>query len=300
MDEKLQKRAYFAQEARLVIEEKQIAAEFSTTLISDAKNVYSPYTTVGVAKNNTSLCKTPIATNTLSKDEVAIDRKVSNAITDCKEELSYANFNLSEMYRQDVYATVLSKLNTNAIVDFVAGATIVVGTKDLSDAAKVRSFLISVRTNAGKITGLKGKVDNATIKRAKRHNKPFVAAGTDAFVAISEGIASSVALSSTKGIDGDIIETPYGVTVINLGDAAADAKQLIYGTIGATTMCFNKNEIKADMGEFMGTTTATATDLEVGIGDELLERTWYVSVSTVTKNKVFANVKTLVSSQLML
>lgn len=303
IDNEVAKRAIFTQEFKSVIETKPILAPVSTKLVSQAKNLQSPYTSVGVAKAHTQSCRVPITDLTVSRDELVLDRKIGNAITDCEEELSYANFDIKSMIRVDLYASVMKKMNIEMVTDYVADATVVAGTVDLSTSAKVAAFLIGIAAaaEAGSV-GVKQTIDGATVVRGEKHGKPFVAAGSTAFVAIVSQIASLAALSSLKGLDGgNMIETPYGVTVINLGASADNAKRLIYGTAGAPTMAFRDDMIDVGMGEYTSKVTYTdeSADLDVTTGDQMLEKTWYIYAQTKGKNGIFANVASLVSTQLM-
>lgn len=296
------KRAIFTQEFKSVIETKPILAPVSTKLISKAKNIQSPYTTIGAAKAHTQSCRVPIAALTLGVDELVLDRKIGNAITDCEEELSYANFDVKSMIRGDLYASVIKKLNSEMVADYLADATTVSGTVDLSTSDKVAAFLIGVAASAeASSVGVKQTVDGATIVRAEKHGKPFVAAGSTSFVDIVSKIASLASLSSLKGLDGgNMIETPYGVTIINLGASVSNPKQLLYGTAGAPTMAFRDDLIEVGLGEYTSRVTYTeaSADLDVENGDEMLEKTWYVYAQTKGKNGIFANVASLVKKQL--
>lgn len=301
------KQALFKQEFRSVIESKNIFAPVATLLISKAKNIVSPYTSVTVAKAHTQNGRVPLGTLSLAVDELVLDRKIGNAITDYEEELSYAKWDIIGEIRGDLYASVLKKLNTQACADFVAGATVVSGTEDLSTNALVQAFLVGVAADAEQAAvGLKQKVDGATIKRGEKHGKAFVLCGRDAYVNITSKVASIVGQSSLKGIEGRMVETPYGVTVINMGGAADNTNRLIYGTGGALAMAFREDMIEADMGEYVGTTTyddgasgSGSDDLDITHGDSMLEKTWYIYAQTKGKNGIFADVATLVSTRLM-
>ena len=303
IDNEVAKRAIFVQEFKSVIETKPVLAPVSTKLVSQAKNLQSPYTSVSAAKAHTQSCRIPIGELTVSRDELVLDRKIGNAITDCEEELSYANFDIKSMIRVDLYASVMKKLNTEMVADYLADATNVASTVDLSTSDKVAAFLIGVAADAEAASvGVKQTIDGATVVRGEKHGMPFVAAGSTAFVAIISKIASLAALSSLKGLDGgQMIETPYGVTVINLGAAATDPKQLLYGTAGAPTMAYRDDQIDVGMGEYTSKVTYTevSADLDVVTGDSMLEKTWYIYAQTKGKNGIFANVASLVKKQLM-
>jgi hypothetical protein len=302
------KRAIFEQEFRSVIETLPVLGPVATKLVSKAKNIQSPYTSVTAAKAHTQACRIPVGTLTVSKNELVLDRKIGNAIKDCEEELSYANFDIIGNIRGDLYASVMKKFNTQMVADVVADATVVASTEDLSTAAKVQAFLVSVAANAeSSSVGLKSKVDGATVVRGEKHGKPFVAAGVTAFTTIVSSIASLAAQSSLKGLDGSrMIETPYGVTVINLGAAADNAKRLIWGTGGAITMAFRDDQIEVGMGEMVNTVTYDDgesgegdADLDISHGDAMLEKTWYIYAQTKGKNGIFSDVQALVSTRLM-
>lgn len=302
------KQGLFKQEFRSVIESRNVFAEVATKLISTAKNIVSPYTSVTVAKAHTQAGRVPLGTLSLAVDELVLDRKIGNAITDYQEELSYAKWDIIGEIRGDLYASVLKKLNTQACADFVAAATVVAGTRDLSTSALVQAFLVEIAANAeAAAVGLKQKVDGATIVRGAKHGKAFIACGSTAYVTIVSAVASIVSQSSLKGIEGRMVETPYGVTVINMGAAADNAKRLIWGTGGALAMAFREDQIEVGMGEFVGTTTyddgaagAGPDDLDIDHGDAMLEKTFYMFAQTKGKNGIYADVQSLVSTQLML
>jgi hypothetical protein len=301
------KQDLFKQEFRAVIETKNIFAPVATILISKAKNIVSPYTSVTAAKMHTQNGRVPLGTLSLAVDELVLDRKIGNAITDYEEELSYAKFDIQEDIRGDLYASVLKKLNTQACADFVAGATVVSGTQDLSTNALVQEFLVGIAADAeASSVGLKQKVDGATIKRGEMHGKAFVLCGRTAYVNIVSKVASIVGQSSLRGIEGRMVETPYGVTVINMGAAADNVKRLIYGTGGALAMAFREDMIEVGMGEYVGSTTyddgasgSGDDDLDITHGDAMLEKTWYMYAQTKGKNGIFDDVATLVSTRLM-
>lgn len=296
------KRAIFVQEFRNVVETKNIFSPVATKLVSRAKNIVSPFTSVGVAKAHTQDCRVPISEAEIGTDELVLDRLIGNAIKNCREELSYAQFDVITSLRGDLYASVIKKANITALTDFLADATTVGGTVDLSTADKVAEFLISVAADAAQTVGLASKVDGATVVRAEKHGKPFVAAGRTAFIAITSKMATVVAQSSLKGLDGgSMVETPYGVTVINLGDAASDPKQLLYGTAGVPTMAYREDQIEVEMGEMTSTVTyeGASPDLDIQDGDPMLEKTWYMYAQTKGKNGIYSNVASLVKKQLM-
>lgn len=297
------KRAIFAQEFKSVIEDKNIFSPVATKLVAKAKNIYSPFTSVESAKSHTTPCVVPISPLTVDKDELVLDRYIGNAITDCKDELSYANFDIMGMIRADLYASVIKKANQLAGADFVADATSPGGTVDLSTADKVATFLITVKAEADFASvGLMQSVDGATVKRAEKHGKPFVVAGSSAFVAIISKVAGLAQLSSLTGLsDGKMIETPYGVTVINAGSVWADPKQMLYGVAGVPTMAYREDQIEVDMGEITSTSTYTeeSSDLDLETDDPILKKTWYISAQTKGKNGIFSNVATLVKEQKM-
>lgn len=292
----VQKRAIFEQEFRTVIETRNVLAPVATRLIATAKNIYSPFTSVTAAKTYSSPCVVPVATLTVGKDELILDRYIGNAVTDCEEELSWAAFDAVAHIRGDLYASVMKKLNQEVVAEIADDATS--ASVDLSTADKVRNFLIGVAAdNAAGSVGLRSRVDGARVVRAEKHGKPFVAAGRDAYVTIVSAI-QSVLSNSTPGYGlayGDIVETPYGVTVINLGDAAEDSKQVIFGTAGAPTIAYREDRIEVDMGQMTSETTYSGyTDIELEDGDPILRKTWYAYAKTLGRAGVFSNVQSLV------
>jgi len=301
--EDVQKRAIFEQEFRALIEDKNIWSEVATKVVATAKNIYSPFTSVTAAKAHTQPCVVPIGTLTVGVDELVLDRKIGNAITDCEEDLSYAKFDVVAHIRGDLYASVQRKANVEATADIVADATSVSGTLDLSTTALVREFLIGVSADvSSNSVGLRQRVDGATIVRAPRHGRPFVAAGRSAFVHIISQIAGIVA-QSTPGYGlayGDVVETPYGVTVINLGDSAVDPLQVVWGVAGVPTLGYREDQIEVGMGEMVSTSTyaGPSADLDLEAGDPTLNKTWYMFAQTKGRNGIFSNVASLVSEQI--
>ena len=85
IENEIAKRAIFVQEFKSVIETKPVLAPVSTKLVSKAKNIQSPYISLTAAKAHTQSCRVPIATMTVGRNELVLDRKVGNAITDCGE-----------------------------------------------------------------------------------------------------------------------------------------------------------------------------------------------------------------------
>lgn len=289
----------FKQEFSDLIETKPIWAPLATTLVANAKVIESPFTSVGDAKAHTQACRVPLSQQTLGVDELVLDRYIGNSITDCREELSYARFNLIESYRSDLYKSVLKKLNIEATKDFVADGDVVSGTIDLSTAEKVAEFLIGIAADADQAPiGLRNTSDGVVrVVRGSKYGKPFVAAGREAFVKIVSKVQSIAQQSSTVGlIEGNIIETPYGVYVMNLGGAADQAKRLIYGTAGVPTIAYREDLISTDMGEMTTKVTydEVSSDLDIQNGDKMLEKTWYMSAQTKGKNGIFSNVQDLI------
>ncbi len=297
----LTKRAIFIQEFRDVIETKNIFSPVATKLVSTAKVVESPYTSLTAAKAHTQPCKVPLGTATVTSDEIVLDRFIGNAIVDCKEELSYAKFDLVGMIRGDLYASVMKRANEIAVTDFLADATDNTNALDLSTAAKVATFLIGVAATNTQTVGLKQTVDGATVVRSAKNGQPFVAAGSSAYIKIVSQISTLVAQSSLKGLDGgNMVETPYGVTVINMGSAASNPLQVIYGTAGALTMAYRVDQIEVDMGEMTSQVAYSgSTDLDITDGAAMLQKTWYMSAQTKGKNGIFANVASLITKQLV-
>jgi len=297
----------FKSEFRAVIETKNIFAPVATVLISKAKNIISPYTAVGAAKAHTQNGRTPISAHSIAVDELVLDRKIGNAITDYQEELSYAKWDIQTELRGDLYASVLKKLNTQACADFVASATVVSGTEDLSTAALVSAFLIGIAADAeSSAVALKTNVDGARIKRAEKHGKPMLLCGRDAFVNIQAKVQSVVGQSNLAGIEGKMFLTPHGVYVINMAGAADNAKRLIYGTGGALTMAYREDQVVVDMGEYVSTVTyddgasgSGDDDLDITHGDSMLEKIWYLMAETKGKNGIYADVQALVKTRLM-
>jgi len=294
------KKAIFIQEFRDIIETKNVASPVSTLIVSQAKYVESPFTSVGPAKAYTTQCVVPVATSSVSNEELVLDRKIGNAITDCREELSYANFDVIGMYRRDLYGTVMAKQNKLTVADFVASATVVAGTEDLSTEAKVRGFLIRVQANHEQIVSTRATIDGGKVTRAPFEGKAFVMAGTAAYTAIVSQVSSVLSQSSEKGI-GDLVKEAYGVKIINLGNAAANANRLIYGTAGVPVIAYREDAIKVDMGEIVseGTYTPTPSDIDLVTNDPLIRKTWYMSAETKGRSIIFEDLKTLVSTRLM-
>lgn len=300
IQEKAQKRAYLIQEFKNVIEKKNILSDVATKIVAKAKNIISPFTSVTDAKAHQLPGRVPVGTLTHGIDELVLDRKIGNAIKEYEEEISYAKFNLTDNIRADVYATVIEKNNKLAVSDIIASATDVTATpEDLSTAEKVRKFLLGVRAAHERVVSVRKKVDGASTKKAKYHGKAFVACGSDAFVQITSQILGITAQSTLKGVDGNVIETPYGVAIIDLGEAATNANTLIYGTAGVPVLGYREDKVKVDMGEIQSSVTAPSNSIDVTAGDEMIETVWFFSAETKGKNGVFSNNAALVKSGLM-
>ena len=302
--ENLYKEALFKQEFRKVVEDKNIFSAVATKVVAKAKNILSPFTSVGAAKAYTTPCVVPISALTIGVDELVLDRHIGNAIVDCNEDWTYAKFDINESARGDLYASVMLKENALALADFLADATVVAGEVDLSTKDKVNDFLIKVRQEALGVLGVKQKVDGATIVRSPIHGKPFVAAGPVAYRAIMNQIVSQTTLSTiTNGLkDGNIIETPFGVSIIDLSNVTGvNDKQLLYGVAGVPTIGFREDKMEVDMGYLNSVDTYTdeSADLDVVTGDKLLTKQYFMSAKTTGRNGIFSNVASLVKKQLM-
>lgn len=303
----LMKEALFKQEFRTLVEDGNIFSPIATKVVAKAKNILSPFTSVGAAKAHTTPCIVPVSELTIGVDELVLDRRVGNAIVDCNEEWTYAKFDINASARGDLYASINVKENALALSDFLADATNVSGTRDLSSADKVNEFLIEVKQGANNVVGLRQSVDGATIRRAPLHGKPFVAAGGTAYRAIlskittianpNAGVLSSIA-RDTK----NTIEAPHGVYVIDLsGVPGVDAKQLMYGVAGVPTLGYREDKIEVGMGHIISTGTydEVSPDLDLEDGDAILRDQYYMKAQTIGRNGIFSNVASLVKKQLM-
>lgn len=302
--ENLQKEALFKQEFRKVVEDKNIFSPIATKIVAKAKNILSPFTSVGAAKSYTSNCVVPISALTIGVDELVLDRHIGNAIVDCNEEWTYAKFDINESARGDLYASVILKENALALSDFLADATEVSGTVDLSTKDKVNDFLIKVRQEALGVLGVRQNVDGATVVKSPIHGKPFVACGPVAYRAIMNQIVSQTTLSTiTNGLkDGNIIETPFGVSIIDLSNVTSvKDKQLMYGVAGVPTLGFREDKMDVGMGLLTSTTTygETSADLDLTNGDSLFSKQYFMYAKTTGRNGIFSNVASLVKKQLM-
>lgn len=299
IDTRVSNKALFTQEFKNVVETKNLWSPVATVLVSHAKVISSPFTSVSAAKAYQTDCVVPIGTQAVAVNDLTLDRHIGNAITDCKTALEYANFDVTSMFRRDLYASVIKKQNLVATADFVAGATAGPASIDLSTAEKVTAFLVGVGAEAESTVGMSTQIDGASVKRAEYHGKPFIAAGAEAFVAIKSKVAGMVSVSSLQSLNGDFIMSPFGVAIINLGAAADNSKRLIYGTAGVPVMAYREDMINVDMGELTSVTTAGATDLEVSAGDKLLQKTWFISAETKGKNGIYAQVASLITKSVM-
>lgn len=300
---KLQKEAIFQQEFRKVVEDKNVFSPVSTKVIAKAKNILSPFTSVGAAKAYLTPCVVPISDLTIGTDELILDRYIGNAIVDCDEEWTYAKFDITASARGDLYASVILKENALALSDFLADATNIGTTRALSTADEVNNFLLEVKQIAGNIVGLKQKVDGARIVRGEYHGKPFVAAGPLAYRKILSKIMTLTTQSTiTNGLkDGNIIEAPYGVNIIDLsGVTGVDNNQLIFGVAGVPTIGYREDRIEVDMGRKVSTETydEESPDLDIQDGDRLLRKDFYMYAKTVGRNGIFSNVASLIYKQI--
>lgn len=298
----LTKRAIFIQEFRDVVETRNIFSPVATKIVASAKVVESPYVTLTSAKAYTQPCRVPLGTSTISNDEMVLDRYIGNSVKDCKEELSYAVFDVIGSLRANLYGTIMRRANELAVTDFLADATNNTTALDLSTPAKVQAFLVEVAATSERWVSVKQTIDGGTIVRAEKNGRPFVAAGSAAYVKIVTQVAAMVSPSSPDyGLaSGTMVETPYGVTIINMGAAAANPLQIIYGTGGALTMAYREDQIEVDMGEMVSNVTYSgSTDLDVVNGDLMLEKTWYMYAKTKGKNGIFDNVQSLITKRLV-
>lgn len=307
MDPKLLKEAIFKQEFQTLVEDGNIFSPVSTKIVANAKNIISPFTTVGAAKAYTTPCIVPISELSIGLDELVLDRYIGNAIKTCDEEWSFAKFDVTESARRDLYASINVKENALALSDILADATNVSVTRDLSTADGVNNFLIEVKQMANNVVGLRQTVDGATIKRGSLHGRPFVAAGGDAYRAILSKITTiantnNSFLATIAGDTKNVVEAPHGVYIIDMsGVTGVNAKQLIYGVAGIPTLGYRKDKIEVGMGRLVsaGTFTEVSPDLDLENGDAILEDYFYMKAKTVGRNGIFSNVSGLVYKQLI-
>jgi hypothetical protein len=306
MDTRLFKEALFEQEFRTNIEDGNIFSMFSTKVVANAKNILSPFTSVGAAKAYMTDCIVPISDLTVGVDELILDRHIGNSIVDCDESWTYAKFDVNLAARLDLYASINVKANELALSDILADATTVAGTVPLATADNVNDFLIKVKQAANQIVSVKQKVDGATIKRSPIAGKPFIAAGGDAYRKILSKVTSIVntnnSFVTTVGNDTkNVIELPYGVYLLDLsGVTGVNANQLIYGVAGVPTLGYREDKIKVDMGRVVsvGTFVPAVSDLDLDQGDAILSDQYYIKAVTVGRNGIFSNVASLVNKQL--
>lgn len=305
--ENLMREAIFEQEFRTLVEDGNLFSPVATKVVARAKNILSPFTSVGAAKAHTTPCIVPISDLTIGVDELVLDRRVGNAIVDCNEEWTYAKFDINASARGDLYASINVKENALALADFLADATNVSGARDLSTADKVNEFLIEVKQGANNVVGLRQKVDGATIRRAQYHGKPFIAAGPVAYRAILSKITTitnpNAALLGALGTQTkNMVEAPHGVVIIDLsGIATVNDKQLMYGVAGVPTLGYREDKIEVGMGHIMsvGTYDEVSPDLDLQDGDAILRDQFYMKAQTIGRNGIFSNVASLVKKQLM-
>lgn len=300
----LMKEAIFKQEFRKVVEDRNVISPFSTKVIANAKNILSPFTSVGAAKAYTTNCVVPISPLTIGVDELVLDRHIGNAIVDCNEDWTYAKFDINASARGDLYASIILKENELALSDILKDATNVPGTVSLTNKEQVNEFLMKVRQEAQGVLSVKQTVDGARTVRSAIHGKPFVAAGPAAWRAIMAQVVTQTTLSTiTNGLkDGNLIETPFGVYLFDLSNVpGVDNKQLIYGVAGVPTLGYREDKIEVDMGYLrsVDTYTETSPDLNIQNGDKLLTKQWFISAKTTGRNGIFSNVAGLVKKQLM-
>lgn len=307
MDDRLYKEAIFIQEFKTLVEDGNIFSPIATKVVARAKNILSPFTTVGDAKSYTTPCIVPISPLTTGVDELVLDRRVGNSIVTCDEEWTYAKFDISASARRDLYASINVKENALALSDILADANNVSGKRDLSTADYVNNFLIEVKQMANNVVGLRQTVDGATIKRGSLHGKPFVAAGGDAYRAILSKITTiantnNSFLATIAGDTKNVVEAPHGVYIIDLsGVTGVDKDQLIYGVAGVPTLGYREDKIEVGMGHIVstGTYTEVSPDLDLSNGDPVLTEQYYMKAKTVGRNAIFSNVAALVKKQLM-
>lgn len=300
INDAIAKRAIFTQEFKSVIEDRNVFSPVSTKIIATAKNIYSPYTTVGAARAHTTPCVVPVTDLVISKDEIVLDRYIGNAILDCKDILDWADFDVTGMTRRDLYASVIKRANQYAGADFIADATSNGGTVDLSTSAKIQAWLISVASStAYSNVGLRNTVDGGRIVRAELHDQPFVVAGTTAFNTIIAGVAASLSPQTVGQLmnGGATTFKALGVNIINGTGVWSDEKQMLWGVGGAPTMAYREDEVAVDMGQMksISTYSGASSDLDLANGDTVLKNTYFISAQTKGKNAIFADVQSLVT-----
>ena len=298
MDSDLYKKAIFEEELTEVIEKKHLAADVSTLMKTTAKNVFSPIMTLTEAKNSTKECVNAIGTTNITKDELVVDRKVSNSVKFCEKELETFDFDGVGLYRKKVYKSIVAKKNKNWFSDIFTAATSGGADIDLSDDEKIRKLLLEIKRMAQDVD-VKPKVDGATITEALLAGKPFMAVGDVVFAAIDNSVATTVSVFSDEAIKGKFIDTPYGVRVINFENAATDPKDIIYGVAGIPLSAYRGDMLSTSVKEINAITTAAAADDEIAANDEILEMTHIVTAGVIEKNGLIGEGKDLVLKRKM-
>lgn len=285
----------FIHEFSDLVETRRVMAGATTKIKARAKYINSPFMGHDAAKNHTSPCVVPVGQFTVGRDELIVDRYTGLAYDTCKEVLTWANFNQTEMARKGLYRSVMAKLNENEVADIVASATAGAGTTDLSTRDGVTKFLLGVQATYNQVVTTHKEVENGSVISAEYEGMPVVYAGPEAFVQIGCQVTSILSQSSTGSTTngyGNVMEA-YGVKIINLGSAAQNPKQLLYGLGGVPVFAYRSDAgpegMEVYMGDITGFTTAAAADLDVAAGDRMFSKTYVMSAQTRSKSGIFAD-----------
>ncbi len=295
--------ALFADEFKDVVERDNIWANVATTVAANVRVIDNPVLTVGAAKTHKITGEVPVVTPTQANNTMNIDTYIGNSIEDHPENRGYSQYDIETHMKQRVFASVVERMNKFVTTQVVAGATAESGTKDLSDNAKVQTFIIGIRATNSRIIHTHRIMDGVdSIVAPIKNSQAFLMVGQDAFVNIIDKSTSIVGSVSTRGFDGEVFETPFGVVLGNLGAASTGtgaAKRMVWGTTGVPTIAYRVDRIETDSGMITSSTTRSATSLEVDANDPVIKKAWYTMAQTKMNAGVFSGNSSYVKTQLM-
>lgn len=299
IDRKLKQDSLYKAEFNEMIESRSLFSAITTLIKGTAKNIVSPFVAISDAKSHGLAGKTAVGTEAITLDELVLDRKTDNAVTYIADDLVDDKVGVLNSLRGAILRSIQEKINRNWATDILAGSTTVAGTVALGTKEQVNSFLNSVKANYTKVIGVMPRVEHGVVTQAQRTGKPFIVAGTTAYLALQDGVTLLVAQSSTKGVDGSSFETANGVMVINAHDAFADNKQMIYGVSGAPSHGYRGDKLKIKEGEITALGTAGVIDGDLAAADVTIDDTHFMKGEVWEKAGVFTQMTAKVAKQKM-
>lgn len=284
-----------------VFEKMRVYSPITTVIRAMTKVLDVPTLSTSSANNHGLECKTSIGTATPANEQITCDNKTDMSIDYCESDFMGDKVGFKALIQEQILGEITKKLNQNFATNILAGATVGVGTVDLSTKDLVNNFVTEVALIAANNSFLwKPRVEHGSIVKAKYHGKAFIIAGSTAYKTILD--AYSLFRLGANGMDqgvNNMFITPNGVVVINADDQLGDAKQMVYGIAGAPVHVYRTDKIEEFDDKIVTRTTAGAISGDLAAADDVIQRNYNMGGAVWNKAAVPVTVKAYVTKKLM-